>query len=141
MSVHGSMHVSFYYTQPPMWHYSVFLIKELWPRTAKLTPSISLKKEWLSMSKILIIQQIDHCWFHVSKYEVIFWLVPELWRHKNKLFFPISETPQPPIQFLFLTTFRAAKDNSLYIKRFWIKGWKFRNIAVQIRCSKMPIFD
>ena len=72
---------------------------------------LSKNKKWLSMSKSIVIQQMDPCWFHICSYDVIFKLVLELWRHKwtssspnttfvLKLAKLVCYTPQPPIQFL-----------------------------------------
>ena len=52
----------------------------------------------------------------------------------------ISPTPQPLIQFLLLQAFRAFSDDSLYIKSFWIEGWRNRNI-VDNKPAKMPILS
>ena len=56
------------------------------------------------------------------------------------LFSQFSHTPQPSIYFLLLQTFRAFKDESSYIKSFWIEGWGNRNIDDD-KYAKMPIFS
>ena len=97
----------------------------------KIDPvDLAKNEKWLGMSKRIVIQQIEPCWYPVSclNYDVI--IVSLLPKYNfcveisilGMLFLHNSQVSQPPIQFLKPQTFRAFTKDSLYIKTFLDRG-------------------